>query len=167
MLRRKLIQAIGAAAVAASLYMPAAFAAQLTTPSFTVELSGDWASQKLPANMAQPGVETYLLASKKAGVGILFNIMKSDMKPKEAIQVMADNLKKQGMRFTMNPIQLPGQDAYQMAYTTRNARMKSTAYVAGNGKRLSNITILGPKQSEALEVLKTLTPKEQGVFPKF
>lgn len=93
MLRRKLIQTIGAAAVAASLYMPAAFAAQLTTPSFTVELSGDWSSQKLPANMAQPGVETYLLASKKAGVGILFNIMKSDMKPKDAIQVMADNLK--------------------------------------------------------------------------
>lgn len=65
MLRRKLIQTIGAAAVAASLYMPAAFAAQLTTPSFTVELSGDWSSQKLPANMAQPVLKLIFSQAKK------------------------------------------------------------------------------------------------------
>lgn len=143
------------------------YAADFKCEYFELPMTGDWANQKLAPNMVPPGGKAYLFASKKAGEGVLITIMPSTNSPKDAAQMMADNYRQQGMKVFAGPVQIPGQNAYRFSYVSANNKMRAINYVSGNGKVLSNISILGRNGTQGTALLRGLKSKVDGLFPKF
>lgn len=167
MLRRSLISLFPALAVSSALFSLPAKAADFACPYFSLALTGDWAQQKMPAGSVPPNTFTTLFASRKAGEGVLITVLPSDRTPKEAVQLLANNYKQQGMQVLGNPVQLPGQNAYRFTYISANKKMHAIVFVSGNGKHLANISILGRHGTAGLALLKGLVSKEENLFPNF
>lgn len=93
--------------------------------------------------------------------------MPSNVTPKDAAAQMANSYKQQGMQVIAGPVQIPGQNAYRFTYVSANKKMRAIVFVAGNGKHLSNISVLGRQGTQGQALLRGLKSKEAGLFPKF
>ncbi len=166
MLRRTFAAAAAVVVTAGFLSAPA-FAADFKTKYYDLTLPNDWKVQKMPPNSVPAGTHTNLFASQKFGEGVLITIMPSDISSKEAAAKMAENIRQQGLKVIAGPVQIPGQNSYRFTYVSANKKMRTLTFVTGNGKNISQISILGRQGTQGTHLLKGLKPKEEGLFPKF
>ncbi len=161
----KISQILSVACLSMALTMSVASAKMISNPYFSIDAVNGWEQKSMP-QAVPPGTSGTFIYSKSAGTMISIIVIPGNISAKDVAENVAGQYKKNGMTVS-GPKKLEGSDAYLLETVSKNKRMKTDVYFAGNGKNLSQITLMGGKRDQAVEFLKTLKPKEENLFPKF
>ncbi len=137
-----------------------AFAEQVTTKYFTLDLPEGW-TQPQPAQEGD-GALMAIFQSKKDGSAVTVTVLANPLPAKDVATQTVANMKQGGVNAS-DPVEKDG--VYMSTFS--QGQGKGVSYFASNGKEFSVTTVIGPNTDTGMELLKKIKPTDAKLFPAF
>ncbi len=158
--KKALMTAMGTAALS---MCTSALADKIDSAYFSLEYKSPWALARPIVD--QDGAYIAMLVNEKTQNALTIALREDSLSAKDVATQTLSNMQKVG--FKAGSVEDAG-DHYQFDYEMQKDITKSvgTYYFCSNGKAFSAITVIGADTNEAKELVKSINPKQDKLFPK-